>query len=265
MSTPALAPVENQYKQTGPRTPAGKERASNNATLHGGTSQKLIIPGELPSDFDALLNTLLTDHRPDTTESRIWVENVAKANWYLWRRQSAYNAIETALYAEQPSEALWSDAHLKRLSLADRYNTQAERALKRAQSYLDSRSKIQRQEAVPQQRSAEREAAHAIRERRVTLGEQKFDFAQKQAANRAFRFAKSALSSPSQLILPHPSPLQPDTNQRKLTNLSASQQSGNSKSRPGERTSDTLRGDEPIAPLDHLRDIHPRRSRSPSS
>lgn len=183
-------------KQTGPRTAAGKERSSDNATLHGGTSNKLIVTGENESDFHALLTQLLDDYQPDTPESHLWVENAAKAHWFLWRRQRAYNAIESSVYQQQPDPAAWTEEHIKRLSLADRYKTQAERAMKRAQTYLDQRLKSQRAESVRHQKNAQWQAAQDIRERRMTLQEQKFELAQAREADRAFRLAKNAVSSP---------------------------------------------------------------------
>ena len=205
MSTPAAALIETRTKRTGPRTEAGKERSSGNATLHGGTSTKLIVAGEAQADFDGLLNGLLNDYQPDTPQSQIWVENAAIAQWFLWRRQRAYNAIEASVYSQQPNEALWSEGELKRLSLADRYKTQAERAMKRAQSNLDGWKKIERGESDREQRNAQWQAAQSLRERRITLQEQKFELSRMREANRAIRFAKNAFSSPSELLLPAPS------------------------------------------------------------
>ena len=198
MSASAPAIIEALKKQTGPRSAAGKERASSNATLHGGTSTKLIVAGEEPAAFEALLEGLFNDYCPDTLESRLFVEQVAIAQWFLWRRERAYNAIETAVYESEPDESKWTAEHLRRLALADRYKTQAERALKRALNNVGTWQKTARQEADRQRRRFQWEAEQDIRERRVMLQEQKLEFARIRKAHHGFRFAKCAERSPSQ-------------------------------------------------------------------
>ncbi len=96
------------HPQTGPVTAAGKETSSRNATTHGGTSEKLFVAGERREDFDKLLNDLLEEHSPETPEARNLVEDAALGRWFLWRRQRAYNSVETMLYAAQPAPEQWS-------------------------------------------------------------------------------------------------------------------------------------------------------------
>jgi hypothetical protein len=119
------------HPQTGPVTAAGKETSNRNATTHGGTSEKLIVPGERQEDFDALLNDLLEEYSPETPDARNLVEDAALARWFLWRRQRAYNSVESALYATQPAPERWSPEAYHQLALLDRYKTAAERSLKR--------------------------------------------------------------------------------------------------------------------------------------
>ena len=78
------------HPQTGPVTAAGKEISSRNATTHGGTSEKLIVPGERQEDFDALLNNLLEEYSPESPDARNLVEDAALGRWFLWRRQRAF-------------------------------------------------------------------------------------------------------------------------------------------------------------------------------
>jgi hypothetical protein len=196
MSASVLAAAGTQPKQTGPRTQEGKERASGNATTHGGTSRKLIVAGETQSDFDALLNGLAAEYRPDTPQSELFVEQLALAHWFLRRRQRAYSAIESSVYENQPDEAQWTEEHLKRLSLADRYRTQAERALRRALSNVEVWRRKTRSEAVREVQAGQWAAAQALRERRMTLQEEKFKLSRLRWAERAFRFAKNGSSSP---------------------------------------------------------------------
>ncbi len=71
------------HPQTGPVTAAGKEISSRNATTHGGTSEKLIVPGERREDFDALLHNLLEEYSPESPDARNLVEDAAIARWFL--------------------------------------------------------------------------------------------------------------------------------------------------------------------------------------
>jgi hypothetical protein len=85
------------HPQTGPVTAEGKQISSSNATTHGGTSEKLIVAGERREDFDALLHDLLEEYAPATVQARNLVEDAALARWFVWRKQRAYNAVESAL------------------------------------------------------------------------------------------------------------------------------------------------------------------------
>lgn len=197
MSASVLAIIDSSNKQTGPRTQAGKERSSVNATVHGGTSTRLIVEGESQAEFDTLLKGLRAEYRPDTPQSQTLLENLAAAHWFLWRRQRAYAAIEAAVYQTQPDAPQWTEEHLRRLSLADRYKTQAERALNRALLNINNWRKDLRSEAQRERRNTQWEAAQAIRERRMSLQEHKFHLSQSRQADRAFRFAKTCSASPS--------------------------------------------------------------------
>lgn len=135
------------HPQTGPVTAAGKESSSRNATTHGGTSEKLIVAGECHEDFDKLLNDLIEEHSPETPEARNLVEDAALGRWFLWRRQRAYNSVETALHAAQPSPEKWSPDDFHKLALLDRYKTAAERSLQRILQNLASLHRAKKLEA----------------------------------------------------------------------------------------------------------------------
>jgi hypothetical protein len=135
------------HQQTGPVTAAGKEISSGNATTHGGTSEKLIVPGERREDFDALLNDLVAEYSPETPDARNLVEDAALARWFLWRRQRAFNAVESALYAAQPAPENWPPEAFHKLALLDRYKTAAERSLKRILQNVASLHRAKKQEA----------------------------------------------------------------------------------------------------------------------
>src|SRR3954451_1464162 len=134
------------HPQTGPVTVEGKQISSGNATTHGGTSEKLIIAGERQEDFDALLNALLEEYALATQQLRLLVEDAALARWFLWRKQRAYNAVESALYTAQPAQELWTAEAYHQLALVDRYKTAAERALKRTLQNLDASRRFELRE-----------------------------------------------------------------------------------------------------------------------
>jgi len=148
--------MEKLHPQTGPVTAAGKETSSSNATTHGGTSEKLIVPGERREDFDALLHDLLAEYVPATVQARNLVEDAALARWFVWRKQRAYNAVESAIYSAQPAQELWTAENYHQLALVDRYKTAAERALKRTLQNLDASRRLEiysnKEEAQAQQR-----------------------------------------------------------------------------------------------------------------
>jgi hypothetical protein len=139
--------MANLHPQTGPVTAAGKEISSRNATTHGGTSEKLIVPGERQEDFDALLNNLFEEYSPESSGARNLVEDAALARWFLWRRQRAFNSVESALYAAQPDPALWPPEAFHKLALLDRYKTAADRSLKRVLQNLAALQRARKQEA----------------------------------------------------------------------------------------------------------------------
>ena len=207
MSASAQAITSRTSGHSGPRTTAGKEMSSNNATLHGGASKKLFVPGEDPADFQTLLQGLINDYRPATSQAQLFVEHVATAQWFLWRRQRAYNAIEEAIYKDQADAAKWTGQHLNKLALADRYRTQAERSLKRALNNLDGLRKWTCSQEHQAARLAQWQAEQNIRERRMALQEEKFELTKSREAGRTVRFAKNAFSSPPGYLFLSSSPL----------------------------------------------------------
>ena len=146
------ARMGNLHRQTGPVTDAGKEISSRNALTHGGTSEKLIVPGERQEDFDTLLNSLLEEYSPETPDARNLVEDAALARWFLWRRQRAFNSVESALYAQQADPAAWPPKSLPQ--------TRSPRPLQnRRRALLDTRP------AEPQRTPARQKTASTIQTR----------------------------------------------------------------------------------------------------
>ena len=71
----------NALKSTGPRTVDGKARVSDNARSHGFLSRHLIVEGESPAEFAALLAALVADYQPVGVVETGLVEQVAIVLW----------------------------------------------------------------------------------------------------------------------------------------------------------------------------------------
>jgi hypothetical protein len=70
---------------TGPTSPAGKEAVSYNRITHGLCSKKVILPGEDPEAFHALLNGYMSDLKPVDLIERTIVQQIAESYWRLDR------------------------------------------------------------------------------------------------------------------------------------------------------------------------------------
>jgi hypothetical protein len=185
--------------QTGPNTPTGKLGSSANATIHNGCSERLIVEGERLDDFHALVASLVDHYQPADAHEQFLVEDLAHGRWFLWRRQRASAFVDADVYEIQPDPARWSFVEQKRVLLADRYLTNAERsfnrALKNVEAFAKDRVKTYRWEAT-----------HDLAVRRLELARERHEAAVERAALRAkklppppeppFCSVKSAVSSP---------------------------------------------------------------------
>ena len=75
----------NARHSTGPRTDTGKLASSRNSLKHGLASGTLIIAGEDPAEFDALLESLLADHQPASATEEMLVHEIARSLWLAQR------------------------------------------------------------------------------------------------------------------------------------------------------------------------------------
>jgi len=165
------------HLQTGPISPEGKSRSSDNAITHGGTSQKLIVAGERQEDFTKLLTGLLAEFNPETPSARSLVEDFAHAQWFLWRRIRAQNSAEHALYETQPDPALWSGASFHTLTNMERYRTTAERAFQRAFRNLEHLQYAQLSQSNREQRQQNFETRLSLDRERIALQKERHSLA----------------------------------------------------------------------------------------
>ena len=182
--------------QTGPTSAAGKLASSLNATTHNGCSEQLIVEGERLEDLHALVATLVAHYLPADPHEQSLVEDLAHGRWILWRRQRSFNNVESDVYALQPNEAKWTELEFKRIALADRYRTTAERSFNRSLKNVEAFSK----ERVKEYRWA---ATYDLAVKRLELAKRKHEIV---IAKAAIRSVKSAVSSP---VAPAPPPFSP--------------------------------------------------------
>jgi hypothetical protein len=108
MSQAATARI-NGAKSNGPITPEGKAISAQNATKHGLTSSRVVLPHESQEAYDKLEASLTNRFKPaDDLESEL-VQEMANARWRLRRIE----AMEAALFKKairQHEEAGTPDA-----------------------------------------------------------------------------------------------------------------------------------------------------------
>jgi hypothetical protein len=119
----------NSQLSTGPVTPEGLAKSSQNARKHGLYSKQLVAPGEDPADLDALRASLFAEHQPQTETEALLITEMADSYWRLCRARR----LEAAL--------LTQDA-LTHLSAAQRMMTSAERAFYKALKTLTELRKV---------------------------------------------------------------------------------------------------------------------------
>ena len=96
MATPAQieANRKNSQRSTGPKTPEGKARASQNARTHGLLAKDVVLRDEDPRLFDEQRDALRTHFDPVGAYEELLVERMAIAAWKMRRSPQ----IEASLF-----------------------------------------------------------------------------------------------------------------------------------------------------------------------
>ena len=83
MATPAqiTANRANAQKSTGPRSAEGKSTSRFNALKHGIDAASIVIPGEDPTDYDALAANYQRSYRPETPSENFHVDTMLRTDW----------------------------------------------------------------------------------------------------------------------------------------------------------------------------------------
>jgi hypothetical protein len=87
----------NAKKCTGPRTPQGKARSSQNATMHGLTAARDIIKSESQAEFDHHRRRFFAELAPATAIEYALAERIISLAWRLRRACSLHNLTIDAL------------------------------------------------------------------------------------------------------------------------------------------------------------------------
>jgi hypothetical protein len=133
--------TETQSKG-GPRTAAGKAASSKNSFKHGLASGRILIEGEDPAAFEALVADLEADYQPATEIEALLVHDLAKFHWLADRaiRLQAVAFTASAL-PEMPAS----------LNVLLRYQTTNQRAF---QTTLKSLQALQKERKLAEQTDA---------------------------------------------------------------------------------------------------------------
>ena len=84
----------NAQHSTGPSTPEGRAAVRLNGLKYGLYAETLILPGEDPAEFDALLDRLDAEHQPATPTEELFISQIAMASW----RRARVQRMEAAFY-----------------------------------------------------------------------------------------------------------------------------------------------------------------------
>jgi hypothetical protein len=127
----ALANMANARLSTGPSTPEGKARSSQNAIRHGLTAKELIVSDDQRPAFEELRQSLLTELAPQGAVENFTFDQLLHAAWNLQR----FRALEADLMVNGLDPIL-DDSAAKILDRLNRYAARAERSYYKALNEL---------------------------------------------------------------------------------------------------------------------------------
>lgn len=94
----------NSQKSTGPRTEAGRAVSAQNATTHGLTSRRALLPGECAEEFKEFYEAIRARYAPDGPLEEMLVGEIASGAWRLRRIPVVEAELFQYLGAEQQAE-----------------------------------------------------------------------------------------------------------------------------------------------------------------
>src|SRR5437762_1755256 len=146
---------QNAQHSTGPSTPEGRAAVRLNGLKHGLCAETIVVPGEDPAEFQAMLEAYRAEYQPATPSAEFLVRQVAMADWRLLRLHRIEASFHTMRHKEldcSRREELqydddarlafidWMDAGPKSvLANLHRYEIRLERSAQNARQELDRR------------------------------------------------------------------------------------------------------------------------------
>jgi hypothetical protein len=122
------ANAANAQHSTGPRTPEGKTRSSQNASKHGLTAREVIIAAGEQEEFDDLLANYRADVKPQGAIQQTLFNQLVAAAWNLRR----IGRMESELCGQASIQDLLSNHDLQnQLDRLARHQTRIERCFHR--------------------------------------------------------------------------------------------------------------------------------------
>ena len=108
MATPAqiTANRANAQKSTGPRSVEGKSASRFNALKHGIDAASIVIPGEDPADYDALVAQYLHEYHPQSASESFHVDTMIRADWQKRRLEAVEADLFRTIMTESPDNSL---------------------------------------------------------------------------------------------------------------------------------------------------------------
>jgi hypothetical protein len=125
-----LAKESNARLSTGPSTPEGKARSSQNARKHGLTSAHLVIAPEERAEFEQFLTELETEIRPQGPLQQILFDQLAASAWNL--RRVCGMELELTAQIKTSTDLLNNPDLTAQLDRLARHHTRIERTFYRA-------------------------------------------------------------------------------------------------------------------------------------
>jgi hypothetical protein len=102
----------------------------------------VIVQGEDPAAYTALLESLTAEYQPETQMQQIIVMEAARAAWELARANREFDKSQHKLYGQQENMGEWNAAQQAEFERMLRYRTRAERAYNRGLQAVEHLRKL---------------------------------------------------------------------------------------------------------------------------
>lgn len=144
----ALTNQNNSLRSTGPSTPEGKERSSQNAIKHGLLSKIVIVEGETLDAYDVFRDAVFDDMQPQGAMETLLVEKIINYAWRLRRAVEAESlflqAGLTNKWSPKTLDSFFGGCDSKKIYNISRYETTIEKHFYRSLKELREVQTIRR-------------------------------------------------------------------------------------------------------------------------